>query len=104
MHPIRSFLILLKISLAILVDCTTNTVQAQILNVDRSGGVDTTGKRFFAFIGLNASADKQKKDLVDVSANADLSWLLPDSLVAVFKINTDLTTNGSDIIQQNVCS
>jgi hypothetical protein len=77
--------------------CTS--ASAQILNIDRTGSVDTTGKRFFAFIGLSASADKQKKDLVDVSSSGDFSYLLPDSFVVVFKVSTDLTTNGSDVIQ-----
>lgn len=79
--------------------CLSLASYGQILNVDRAAGVDTTGKRFFALIGLTASADKQKKDLVDVSGNADFSRLLKDSFVVVLKINTDLTTNGADIIQ-----
>ena len=96
-----SFNHLLRVCLAVFIASTVvpSAGMSQILNVDRAASDDTTGKTFFAFIGLNASADKQKKELVDISANADFSWLLPDSLVTVFKVNTDLTTNGSDIIQ-----
>jgi hypothetical protein len=72
---------------------------AQILNVDRTAGNDTTPKRFRTVIALAASADKQKKDLVDVSSSADLTCRLSHKIVGVFKLSTDLTTNGEDVIQ-----
>lgn len=89
-------------SLAILLFmCLSSISQAQILNVDRNQGSDSTGKRFFAVIGISASADKQKKELVDVSNAIDLTYMLPRKLVSVFKASTDFTTNGSDIIQNS---
>ena len=73
---------------------------AQILNVDRNIPADSS-KRFFALLALSGSADKQKKDLVDISTSADITYQLPRSLVIVFKANTDLTTNGNDLIQNS---
>ncbi|MFM7053154.1 MAG: DUF481 domain-containing protein [Bacteroidota bacterium] len=72
---------------------------AQILNVDRTAGNDTTPKRVHAVIALTASADKQKKDLVDLSTSADLTSRFSNNVVGVLKLSTDLTTNGEEVIQ-----
>ena len=75
---------------------------AQVINADRNVVSDSLHpKRPKGLLGISASADKQKKNLVDVSSSADFSFFLPAKHVAVLLMRNDLTTNGSDIIQNS---
>jgi hypothetical protein len=75
---------------------------AQVINADRNVVSDSLHPhRPKGLLGISASADKQKKNLVDVSTSADFSFFLPAKHVAVLLMRNDLTTNGSDIIQNS---
>lgn len=78
------------------------SLQAQVINADRNVNSDSLHpKRPKGLLSLSASADKQKRNLVDLSSSADFSFFLPARHVAVLLMRNDLTTNGKDIIQNS---
>ena len=74
---------------------------AQVLDADRADNVDTLSKKLNCIIGLNGSADKQKKNLVDGSTVIDLTYALPKKHILIFKGNSDFTTNGNEFLQNS---
>jgi hypothetical protein len=75
-------------------------LQAQVINADRNVTTDSLHpNRPKGLLSFSASADKQRRNLVDVSSSADFSFFLPKRIVAVFLAKNDLTTNGSELVQ-----
>lgn len=85
-----------------LVGCVISFVSmAQVLDADRAEASDTLEKKVNCIIGINGSADKQKKNLVDGSTIIDFTYLLPQNHILIFKGNSDFTTNGSEFLQNS---
>lgn len=74
---------------------------SQVLDADRVDHIDSTEKRLNLLIGLNGSADKQKKNLVDGSTVLDISYRLKRNYLSIFKGNFDFTTNGNELLQNS---
>ena len=77
------------------------TAYCQVVDADRADDVDTLPKKINCIIGLNGSADKQKKNLIDGSAVIDLTYKLPKTHILIFKGNSDFTTNGNEFLQNS---
>lgn len=80
---------------------TFHETVGQILNIDRKSPDSIPSKRTTIVASLRASVDRQNRDLIHTSTAVDCAYLLRDSLVSVLKFSTNLTTNGSDIIQNS---
>lgn len=90
-----------KLFLTLLVSVITFSSIAQVLDADRADDSDTLQKKLNCIIGINGSADKQKKNLVDGSTVIDLTYLLPKEHLLIFKGNSDFTTNGNEFLQNS---
>jgi hypothetical protein len=60
-----SFVIILLLS---------NTIKAQILNVDRENGTDTIFKKFKASVIASFASDKQKNNFLEFSNTTELDY------------------------------
>lgn len=79
----------------------SNLSYSQVLDADRVDNIDSTEKRLNLVVGLNGSADKQKKNLVDASTVVDISYQLKRNYLSIFKGNFDFTTNGNEFLQNS---
>lgn len=76
-----------------------NSINAQILNIDREVGADTSVKSWSASITTSFSSDKLKGNLIDFSNRTEFDKRLKNNYVIVGQLNTDLTFLEKDAIQ-----
>ena len=79
----------------------TTSLNAQVLNVDRENGQDSTKKKFLmSFSGL-FSSDKQKKKFIELSNSVELDYFLKSNYFFVLLNRTDIAYNGTSTIESN---
>lgn len=76
-----------------------NSINAQILNIDREVGADTSVKSWSASITSSFSSDKLKGNLIDFSNRTEFDKRLKNNYLIVGQLNTDLTFLEKDAIQ-----
>ena len=74
---------------------------AQVLNVDRENGQDSTKKRFLASFTGSFSSDKQKNKFVEFSNSTELDYILKNHYFFVLLNQTDIAFNGKSTIENN---
>ena len=78
-----------------------NSVQAQILNVDRENGTDTIPKKFKASVIASFASDKQKSNFLEFSNTTELDYFLKNNYFFILLNQTDLAFNGNKSIENN---
>ena len=78
-----------------------NSVQAQILNVDRENGTDTIPKKFKASVIASFASDKQKNNFLELSNTTELDYFLKNNYFFILLNQTDLAFNGNKSIENN---
>lgn len=74
---------------------------AQVLNVDRENGQDSTKKQFLASFAGSFSSDKQKNKFVEFSNSTELDYILKNHYFFVLLNQTDIAFNGKNAIENN---
>jgi hypothetical protein len=74
---------------------------AQVLNVDRENGQDSTKKQFLASFTGSFSSDKQKNKFVEFSNSTELDYILKNHYFFVLLNQTDVAFNGKSTIENN---
>jgi hypothetical protein len=74
---------------------------AQVLNVDRENGQDSTMKKFLASFTGSFSSDKQKNKFVEFSNSTELDYILKNHYFFVLLNQTDIAYNGKNSIEDN---
>lgn len=75
---------------------------AQVLNIDRENGQDTSIKRNLFNINFSFNLDKQKKNLLEFSSQLENDFFLKKkNLVWISLAQTDASFNGSAILENN---
>ena len=75
--------------------------KAQVLNIDRNIESDSSFRRIRAAVNFNFSNDRQKRNLVDFSNNAELDLFLKRNYLVVFLSQTALSLNGLQVLENN---
>ena len=73
----------------------------QILNIDREHGSDTTQKSFYGLIDLSFSADKQRRDILELTQQTELDFFMKASHVLIILAHTDMVFNGPLVLENN---
>ena len=74
---------------------------AQVLNVDRENGQDSTKKKFLASFTGMFSSDKQKNKFIEFSNTTELDFILKNNYFFVLSNQTDIAYNGKSSIENN---
>jgi hypothetical protein len=90
-----------QLKLTILFILITLLTHAQVLNVDRENGQDSTKKRFLASFTGSFSSDKQKNKFVEFSNSTELDYILKNHYFFVLLNQTDIAFNGKSTIENN---
>jgi hypothetical protein len=90
-----------RIHLSILLVLISILVHAQVLNVDRENGQDSTKKRFLASFTCGFSSDKQKNKFIEFSNSGELDYFLKNNYFFVLLNQTDIAFNGITTIENN---
>ena len=77
------------------------SAKAQVLNIDRENGQDSTKKRFLASFTGSFSSDKQKNKFIEFSNATELDYLLKTNYLFILLNQTDLAYNGTNTIENN---
>ena len=78
-----------------------NKINAQILNVDRENGQDSTKKKFLASFTASFSSDKQKSKFIEFSNSAEFDYFLKNNYFLILLNQTDIAFNGKSTIENN---
>lgn len=89
------------IKISIVVIFCSILAQAQVLNVDRENGQDSTKKRFSASFTCSFSSDKQKNKFIEFSNSTELDYFLKNHYFFVLLNQTDVAYNGKSTIEDN---
>lgn len=73
----------------------------QILNIDRENGQDSIKRKVAFTYNVTFSSDKQKKNLIEFSNQAELDFFLKKDRIAVLLGQTDASVNGKTILENN---
>ncbi len=76
-------------------------INAQVLNVDRENGQDSTKRRFLASFTCSFSSDKQKNKFIEFSNSTELDYFLKNHYFFVLLNQTDIAYNGKNTIENN---
>jgi len=79
----------------------TILIKAQVLNVDRENGQDSTKKKFLASITGSFSSDKQKNKFIEFSNSTELDYILKNNYFFVLLNQSDIAYNGKSTIENN---
>lgn len=90
-------LILLMFSVLVL----RPSLNAQVLNVDRENGQDSTKKKFLASFTASFSSDKQKNKFIEFSNTVELDYFLKNNYFFILLNQTDIAYNGKSTIENN---
>jgi len=77
------------------------SLNAQVLNVDRENGQDSTKKKFLASFTASFSSDKQKNKFIEFSNTAELDYFLKNNYFFILLNQTDIAYNGKSTIENN---
>jgi len=77
------------------------SLNAQVLNVDRENGQDSTKKKFLAAFTASFSSDKQKNKFIEFSNTAELDYFLKNNYFFILLNQTDIAFNGKSTIENN---
>ena len=73
----------------------------QILKIDREHGSDSTQKSFYGLIDLSFSADKQRRDILELTQQTELDFFMKASHVLIILAHTDMVFNGPLVLENN---
>lgn len=79
----------------------SNSLNCQILNIDRENGQDSIYKKVRYSTEINFTADKQKNDLIDVITYNELIYSLKNNTIFIFFGKTDFAYNGNTPLENN---
>ena len=79
--------------------CTPSFLTAQVLNVEREANTDSVQKQWEIVSGITFSADRQKKNIVDLNSNFELVRNLKNSYSILGLARNDAVISGKDILQ-----
>ena len=77
------------------------SLNAQVLNVDRENGQDSTKKKFLASFTASFSSDKQKNKFIEFSNTVELDYFLKNNYFFILLNQTDIAFNGKSTIENN---
>ena len=78
---------------------TPSVLIAQVLNVEREANTDSIQKQWDIVSGITFSADRQKKNIVDLNSNFELVRNLKNSYSILGLARNDAVISGKDILQ-----
>jgi hypothetical protein len=73
----------------------------QILAIDRETGLDSVSQRYKGIIDLAFSADKQRKNIVELTQQSEFDWALQKTNVLIVLTHTDFVFNGPNVLENN---
>jgi hypothetical protein len=76
-----------------------HSATAQVLNVDREANTDSIQKNWEIVSGISFSADRQKKNIVDLNSNFELVRNLNNSYSILGLARNDAVISGKSILQ-----
>ncbi|MFM6947017.1 MAG: DUF481 domain-containing protein [Flavobacteriales bacterium] len=74
---------------------------SQILFLDRENASDTLHRKFTGLIDLTITADKQRKDIIELTQQSEFDWKVKKSNVVILLTHTDFVFNGPVVLENN---
>lgn len=73
----------------------------QILAIDREMGYDSVSHGFNGAIDLAFSADKQRKNIIELTQQSEFDWIIRQTNVLIVLTHTDFVFNGPTVLENN---
>jgi hypothetical protein len=73
----------------------------QILFLDRENENDSLNRKYSGLIDLTISADKQRKNILELTQQSEFDWLIRQTNVLIVLTHTDFVFNGPTVLENN---
>lgn len=73
----------------------------QILFLDRENENDSLNRKYSGLIDLTISADKQRKNILELTQQSEFDWLIRQTNVLIVLTHIDFVFNGPTVLENN---